>query len=103
MHLVDLSLESAGVQTIAQLLEPVHHVLGKAAPVIAAVVLPAAAPLGGNLVEDRGIIGVIGDRPRLFSVYFAVAAVLWHGLALTKNVAGHFTFCGAAADEVLQF
>ena len=42
---VDLPLEGPGVQAVAQLLHPVHHVFRDAAPVVAALVLPAATSL----------------------------------------------------------
>ncbi len=47
-----LPLEGSGVQAVAQLLQPVHHVLGDAAPVLVAIVLPASAALGGDVVEN---------------------------------------------------
>lgn len=53
MSFSDLPLEGPGVQAATQLLQPVHHVLGDAAPVVAALVLPAAASLGFDLLEDR--------------------------------------------------
>ena len=47
-----LTLEGAREQPVAQLLEAEHHVLGKAAPVVAAVVFPAVSPALGNRLED---------------------------------------------------
>ena len=44
--------------SVAQLLQPVHHVLGDAAAVVAAMVLPASAALDGDVFED-GIAGMI--------------------------------------------
>jgi hypothetical protein len=49
---VHLSLEAPGEQAVAELLEPVHHVLGDAAPVVAAIVLPAVESLGSNFLKD---------------------------------------------------
>lgn len=49
---VDLPFKGSGVQAVAQLLEPVHHVLGNAAPVVAAIVLPAVEPLGLDFLDD---------------------------------------------------
>jgi hypothetical protein len=53
-----LSLEGSGVQAVAQLLQPVHHILGDAAPVVAAIVLPAVESLGLDFLED-GVAGVV--------------------------------------------
>lgn len=53
-----LPLEGSGVQAVAQLLQPEHHVLGDAAPVVAAVVLPAGESLGFDFLED-GVAGVV--------------------------------------------
>jgi hypothetical protein len=41
-----MSLEASGEQGVAQLLESARHVLGDAASVVAAIVLPAVEPLG---------------------------------------------------------
>ena len=48
-----LSLEGSRVQAVAQLLQPVHHVLGDAAPVVVAIALPAGAALGGDILENN--------------------------------------------------
>ena len=58
-----LPLEGSEVQAVAQLLQPVHHVLGRAAPVVSAIVLPAGAVLGGETVENgsTGMIIVPGN------------------------------------------
>ena len=53
-----LPLEGSGVQAVAQLLQPVHHVLGDAAPVVVAIVLPASAALGGDVFENT-VTGMI--------------------------------------------
>ena len=58
MSFGDLPLEGPGVRSVAQWLQPVHPVLGDAAPVVAALVLPATASLGFDLLEDR-ITGMI--------------------------------------------
>ena len=42
----------AGEKTISQALEPIHHVFGKAAPVIAGFLLPRFPSLGRNLGQD---------------------------------------------------
>ena len=55
---VDLPFKGSGVQAVAQLLEPVHHVLGNAAPVVAAIVLPAVEPVGLDFLEDD-VAGVV--------------------------------------------
>lgn len=61
---VDLPFKGSGVQAVAQLLEPVHHVLGNAAPVVAAIVLPAVEPLGLDFLEDDVAGVVISPRDR---------------------------------------
>ncbi len=53
-----LPLEGSGGQAVTQLLQPVHHVLGDAAPVVVAIVLPAGAALGGYLFENT-VTGMI--------------------------------------------
>jgi len=51
-------LEVSGVQTVAQRFQPLHHVLGDAAPVVVAIVRPAGTAFGGDLFEST-VTGVI--------------------------------------------
>ena len=57
---VHLSLETSGEQAVAELLEPVHHVLGDTAPVVTAIVLPAVESLGSNFLKD-GVASVVAS------------------------------------------
>lgn len=61
---VHLSLEASGEQGVPQLLEPVHHVLGNAASVVSAIVLPAVESLGFNFLEDDVASVVASPRDR---------------------------------------
>ena len=61
---VHLSLETPGEQAVLQLLEPVHHVLGNAAPVVAAIVPPAVESLGSNFLNDGVASMVASPRDR---------------------------------------
>ncbi len=63
MALSHLPVERAGTQAIPRLLEPEHHVLGKAAPVVARFLLPAFFPLGGDLGQDA-IAGISFPKGR---------------------------------------
>ena len=47
-----LLLKRTGEESITQLLEPIHHVFGKAAAVVAGVLLPSVPPLGFDLGQD---------------------------------------------------
>ena len=58
MGLGHLPLEGPVVQAVAQLLQPEHHVLGDAAPVVGAAVLPAGESLGVDVLED-GVARVV--------------------------------------------
>lgn len=51
---VHLDLEGSGGETVAQSLQAVHHVRGDAAPLVAAIVLPAGESLGLDFLEDGG-------------------------------------------------
>jgi hypothetical protein len=53
MGLDDLPVIVVREEALAQLLEPMHHALGQAAPVVTGVLLPAAPPLGGILAARR--------------------------------------------------
>ena len=48
----DLAFEAPGQQFVPELFEPVHHVFGQAASMIATVVLPAVASLGVDFLEE---------------------------------------------------
>ena len=48
-----LPVELAGEESIPQLLEPINHVFGKAAPVVAGGFLPTRSPFGLDLGQDR--------------------------------------------------
>lgn len=54
----NLPVKLTGEESISQLLEPIHHVFGKAAPVIAGFRLPACSSLGRNLGQD-GITRIV--------------------------------------------
>jgi hypothetical protein len=47
-----LPVEEPGEHLVAELFEPIHHVLGEAAPMVAAVILPAISALGLDFLED---------------------------------------------------
>lgn len=55
-------LKGSQVQTVAQLREPLHYVLGEVA--VTAIILPGGAPLGLDLFEDgaTGMIVSLGSR-----------------------------------------
>ena len=61
---VHWSLEGSRVKAVAHLLQAVHHVLGEATPVIAALVLPASKSLGRDVLEDGIARVVVSPRDR---------------------------------------
>ena len=61
---IHLPFKGAGVEAVTELLEPVHHVLGKAAPVVATVVLPAGESLGFDFLENGVARVAISPRDR---------------------------------------
>jgi len=62
-----LALEASGGRAVVEWLQPGHHVFGKAAPRVAAIVLPASAAFAGD-VSDDGIVGmVVAARNRAFA------------------------------------
>ena len=48
----NLPLGGSGEQAVAQLLQPAHHVLRKAASVVAAIALPGGVSLGVDIFEN---------------------------------------------------